>query len=827
MHHLIFPAQDTYITNTPGYEGLNFGLDEILYVGTQNKTIRVTTITSSYPIDGYVTNYCVDGFSGSIYDASIWGTASYASGSIIGGTYCCPVDFSTSYFVGTLTGSYTSQSLSSSNFTGSLAGFSGSISGSVNGYISGTLVTNYFSIFSGSINDFTGKIISAWVVGLATQTDVYHRQTKTATYVNRALVQFDISSISESIANGDIIDPHFRLKLNVAREFELPITYRIYVFPIAESWVMGDGYTSDQGSYTGASWDYRDYYKGTTWTVTGSSYVQSISATQSFNYQVGDISVDITNIANAWLSGTVPNNGVVIMSSDEFEPSGSGMQLYFFSKDTNTIYEPVLDVGWSSGSCGWSWSTGSVATVNVTTSFIPAGIQAIVSDSGSISGPIYGTFTGVGNIHLSNSFFITGSETQSLSSACGVINATGLSGNIISMSIYGSVSGSVSSSIITVYRRCGVCQPPVGANTGIWSGNDPGSQAPGGAWFVSQYSGWDSNGSDPWAGWNDGGFNYSSQYEGHDVYGWGHGDNPFNQYDWWEWPGAFFHGGTNNGYYTTSPCNHSGSSCGQVTCSIIMGTILDGNFSGSVFTSSFINGYILGRGILTGYWNEAEIIGNYFSSSYPILPSYPDAVNVTFYGPFIYGLAFGSITSLSASYGLYDYGIFDGVFINGLFAGYPIYAPFSGSILSSSVFYTGSVIYTSSSLNPVDFNKSFVTVVQNVPSTVKAGNIIRVNVFARPEFPIKNFNRQTQFTQFLTPQYLPTSSYYAIKDNETEQIILDFDNYTRISCDANGNYFMLDTTSFPQERHFKLLIKTEDKGAIYTFDKGNVFKIVR
>ena len=820
MHHFIYPSQDTYITNTLGYEGLNFGLDEILYVGTQNKTTRVTQITSSYPIDGYVTNYCVSGFSGSLYESSIWGSASFVIGSIIGGVYpCCPLSFTTSYFSGSATASYKSASLSASNFTGSLIGFSGSIYGFVNGYVSGTLVTDYFSIFSGSINNFTGKIISGYIVGLNTQTDVYRRITRQVTYANRALVQFDITSISKSVANGDIADPHFTLKMNIAREFNLPITYKIYAFPIAESWVMGDGYTSDQGSQQGASWNYRDYYLGTVWSATGSSYIQGISATQSFNYQVGDINMDVTNIVNSWLNGTVPNNGFVIMSSDEFEPTGSGMQLYFFSKDTNTIYEPILDVGWNSGSSGWSWTTGSVSTASITTSSIPAGINAVVSDSGSISGPIYGTFTGFGNIHVSSSFFITGSETQSMNTATGVINAMGLSGNIISMSIYGSISGSVSSSIVTVYRKCGVCQPVVGGNTGIWSGNDPGSQAPEGAWWVSQYNGWDANGSDPWATWQ-----YGGGITGYDVYGWGHGPNPFDQYDWWEWPGAFMHGGSG---YVTSPCGHSGSSCGQVTCSIIMGTLLDGDFSGSIFTSSFINGYILGRGILTGYWNEAEILGNQFSSSYPILPSYPSAVNVTFYGPHIYGLAFGSITDLSASYGLNNYGIFDGVFINGLFAGFPIYAPFTGSILSASLFYTGSVSYTSTSLSPVDFNKPFVTVIQNIPSTVKAGNMIRVNVFARPEFPIKNFNRQTQFTQLLTPQYLPTSSYYAIIDNETEQIILDFDNYTQISCDANGNYFMLDTTSFPQERYFKLLIKTEDNGAIYTFDKGNVFKIVR
>ena len=80
---------------------------------------------------------------------------------------------------------------------------------------------------------------------------------------------------------------------------------------------------------------------------------------------------------------------------------------------------------------------------------------------------------------------------------------------------------------------------------------------------------------------------------------------------------------------------------------------------------------------------------------------------------------------------------------------------------------------------------------------------------------------------YLNNYFLPTSSYYAIKDNETEQVVLDFDQYTKLSCDGSGNYFMLDTTSYPQERYFRLLIRVEDSGSIYTFDKSNIFKIVR
>jgi hypothetical protein len=103
-----------------------------------------------------------------------------------------------------------------------------------------------------------------------------------------------------------------------------------------------------------------------------------------------------------------------------------------------------------------------------------------------------------------------------------------------------------------------------------------------------------------------------------------------------------------------------------------------------------------------------------------------------------------------------------------------------------------------------------------------------VNVFGREEHPLKNYNRTTQLSQYLTPHYLPTSSYYSVKDNETEEVIIDFDNYTKLSCDTYGNYFLLDSTSFAQERNYRLILKVVTaSGSLYVFDNNDVFKVVR
>lgn len=794
MHHFIYPTKDTFITNTPSFDLVNFGLDEILRVGVQKIAIEKIVTTVDYPfISGStVTNFCIQGFSGSLASASFYGSASYITGNIFNSN-TDPISFTVDFFSGKFTGSVvgyeTGSAISASNITKSFLGFSGTMvsigNSTVNGTVSGSISSSLFEIFNGSISQLTGKILSGSVAGDSIQYNP-HVESVDATYDYRSLIQFDISSISKSMSSGDINNPQFKLKLNVARECELPIQYNIYAFPLSQSWVMGDGYLSDGGSVIGANWKYLDAQSATTWSVTGSSYIQSISCTQSFNYQVGDINMDITPIVNAWISGTIVNNGIVLMSSDEFLPTGSGMGLYFFSKDTNTIYEPRLDCSWGTD---FTWSTGSLITSSANISSIDAGLLGIVTDSASISGSLYGGFTGFANIFASSSISYSYDTSSGITSsffntaANGLMSAVGINGLIISMSIVGNFSGSISHSIDTITHTCYSCIPQF-----------------------------------------DGGFNYpggqnQSQYEGHDIYGWGHAFNTFNQYDWT----------SDHLYQTEFGPGFSGSNCGpyDVTSSFLMGTIIDGLFSGSTFTSSLVNGYILGYGTLVGSWNEAMIDGTSISASYPFKPLYPNAMFVNYYGNYVNGQAFGAITNLSASYGVADYGIFSGVFTSGPLIGIQVRTPFSGSILSASYFYTSSLNILSSSLTPINFQKPFTAIVQNVPSTIKSGDIIRINVFGRQENPIKNFNRQTQFTQFLTPQYLPSSSYYAIKDNETEEIILDFDNYTQISCDPNGNYFLLDTTSYPQERYFKLLIRVQASGSIYTFDKSNIFKIVR
>jgi hypothetical protein len=149
-----------------------------------------------------------------------------------------------------------------------------------------------------------------------------------------------------------------------------------------------------------------------------------------------------------------------------------------------------------------------------------------------------------------------------------------------------------------------------------------------------------------------------------------------------------------------------------------------------------------------------------------------------------------------------------------------IYQPYLDVKWDDSTYSTGSLI-------PLTGFNPYTVVVKNVGREYKFGSVPRINIFAREKAPLKNFVKGYQQSQYLSSSLLPSDSYYAIKDNESENFVIDFDDYTKLSCDGAIHYFRLDTTGLPVERYYRILIKTEINGEIVIFDNGNIFKVSR
>ena len=112
----------------------------------------------------------------------------------------------------------------------------------------------------------------------------------------------------------------------------------------------------------------------------------------------------------------------------------------------------------------------------------------------------------------------------------------------------------------------------------------------------------------------------------------------------------------------------------------------------------------------------------------------------------------------------------------------------------------------------------------NNPGTFQPESISRFRLNVRPEFPVRTFQTSSIYTSNYA---LPESSYYAIKDLDTNEYVIDFDeNYTKISCDNTSNYFDIYMNGLEPERYYKILIQTLINGNNIIQDKNYIFKVI-
>ena len=82
---------------------------------------------------------------------------------------------------------------------------------------------------------------------------------------------------------------------------------------------------------------------------------------------------------------------------------------------------------------------------------------------------------------------------------------------------------------------------------------------------------------------------------------------------------------------------------------------------------------------------------------------------------------------------------------------------------------------------------------------------------------------------YLNTKLLPTSSYWALKDAKTGEMVIDFDtNYTKLSIDSSSNYFRVYMNGLEPERYYQLMVKTVVGSETIVIDNDtDYFKVVR
>ncbi len=221
------------------------------------------------------------------------------------------------------------------------------------------------SIYKGAITSNTGLDpileISKYISGSLSGSGSFN--------IVRSLIEFDVSSLTM----GSVGSAHLILRVDQIEE--IPLQYTLYAYPISGSWEMGTGRVSYDNQSYGVTWKYRDGNSQTVWgsgTITGSVYstfedgyggiwYTTPVSTQSFYYQTGDTEMNILNIVQNWISGTIENNGIILKHSNtaDLDQTEYG-KIQFFSRDTHTIHTPKLRIGIND----FVYSTGSLMNLN-------------------------------------------------------------------------------------------------------------------------------------------------------------------------------------------------------------------------------------------------------------------------------------------------------------------------------------------------------------------------------------------------------------------------------------------------------------------------------
>lgn len=168
----------------------------------------------------------------------------------------------------------------------------------------------------------------------------------------RSLVNFSISELSGKIFIERTIPSSsitYTLKMfNLQHDTTVPTSYDLFVYPLSRSFDEGSGMDEDDFEDPGyANW--LSASSTTSWTVTGSDYISSLSASQHFDRGSEDLDVDITSIVNAWLTGGLQQSGIVVKLGNTEESNVENYYIKkFHSRESKFVDKlPYIEARWS------------------------------------------------------------------------------------------------------------------------------------------------------------------------------------------------------------------------------------------------------------------------------------------------------------------------------------------------------------------------------------------------------------------------------------------------------------------------------------------------
>jgi hypothetical protein len=134
--------------------------------------------------------------------------------------------------------------------------------------------------------------------------------------------------------------------------------------------------------------------------------------------------------------------------------------------------------------------------------------------------------------------------------------------------------------------------------------------------------------------------------------------------------------------------------------------------------------------------------------------------------------------------------------------------------------------FSTGSLSVISSTNTVVTLGNNTNVYKYGTDKFKFRINARDKYPTRVFTTASLYT---TNKALPQTSYWALQDVKTEDMVVNFDtSYTKISCDGTSSYFNMYMNGLEPERYYKVLIRTDlSDGESWEVDNNLIFKVVR
>ena len=186
----------------------------------------------------------------------------------------------------------------------------------------------------------------------------------------RSLIQFDLSDLKGAPTSSQAY-----LSLKVANATDLNQNQTVTILSVSQSWSEGSGYYLQRPFVSSDGTTWINAASGSNWSVSGSSYfAYGIISFDASDLDNGEVRVDVTDAISPIISQSANNYGLLLAFpvADENDSNNRG-NIKFFSKQTHTVHEPVLELVWDD----FSFVTGSLSTVpNLNIKVVPSNLKS-------------------------------------------------------------------------------------------------------------------------------------------------------------------------------------------------------------------------------------------------------------------------------------------------------------------------------------------------------------------------------------------------------------------------------------------------------------------